>query len=494
MGVVPIQFLRGTLTTLLAQSASVAYGLVLPRMLIVGYGSEVNGVVASALQMVGFLAILEAGLSTASIRQLFAPIASSDASTVTNIMSSTRRYFYQVAVMAGLFGVFAGAVYAHNLDSSLSLGMMLALIWAVVLGPTLDFALTSKYLVFYTATEQISKYQTGQIIATVAKICIASLSSHFDGDVRIMLLLIGLMPVLKAGVLRILMRRGSPVFMRPYEKVAIEGRWAVLAHQSLGLVTANTPTLIIGVVLNAVAVSMFSVYYMIFGVFTVFSWVVIAQVVLPRLGALLVSDEPSTAVRLHERVIRFSALGGLIAIASSWSLIAPFLQLYLDGADQDYYQKDVAVAFGWWTLLLLLKAPFQLLVTAAGKFRETVWISTLEALVYIVVLAASWDTLSIVTVVISLSLGAGAKALLLTWYCNRRLLRISSETWIVMLLVVASMVVLSTLGAPVVSVDSVFSWLILALLAVSGASALAGILLLLVTGLGRVLDALLRAR
>lgn len=51
-----------------------AVAIIIPRLFIVNYGSEINGLLASIRQVYVYLALLEVGIGDASVVALYAPI------------------------------------------------------------------------------------------------------------------------------------------------------------------------------------------------------------------------------------------------------------------------------------------------------------------------------------------------------------------------------------------------------------------------------------
>ena len=55
----------------LGQVITIVIGIVLPRMFIISYGSEVNGMLSSVNNIFTYIALLEAGIGTATVQALY---------------------------------------------------------------------------------------------------------------------------------------------------------------------------------------------------------------------------------------------------------------------------------------------------------------------------------------------------------------------------------------------------------------------------------------
>ena len=63
------------ITGLISQVVILLLGIVIPKLLIVSYGSEVNGLLSSIKQIFVYVALLEAGIGTAALQAMYEPIA-----------------------------------------------------------------------------------------------------------------------------------------------------------------------------------------------------------------------------------------------------------------------------------------------------------------------------------------------------------------------------------------------------------------------------------
>lgn len=157
-------------------------------------------------------------------------------------------------------------------------------------------------------------------------------------------------------------------------------------------------------------------------------------------------------------------------ILSTMVLLPSFLGLYLDRADQSYYSRSTALLFGLWTLINLLKALQQAIVTAAGHFEGTLWISVVEVTVFIVVLLFGLRLLSLDGVVLALFVSCGVKYVLLKIYCYFRIARRSVSSTVAEVLSIVGFVGICAFGLPVVVAASVISWVLHAVVVVLASS------------------------
>ena len=80
-------------TSLLYKIATCTIGILIPRLFILSYGSEINGLQSSVAEFFTYIALIEAGVGDASVQALFGPLARKDYKTANGILSATT-FFY----------------------------------------------------------------------------------------------------------------------------------------------------------------------------------------------------------------------------------------------------------------------------------------------------------------------------------------------------------------------------------------------------------------
>lgn len=448
----------GLLSTVIVQLGNIFYGLVLPRMLILSYGSEVNGLMAGALQIVSLVALLEAGLSVASIRQLYAPLAQRDHSMVARLLGSVRHYFLRVAGWAAVVGLGAGILYALSVNSTLEFAVVLLLSWLVIAGPIVDFALNSKYYVFFVASQRVSKFQLAQLASIAYKILVVFGCARLDTPVLIMLFFLSLGPLLKWIILFALFRFEPFRIESSRPLLLVEQRGSVFGHQLLGSVIYSGPLLYIGAFIGATSASIFYVNHLVFGISYTFLSMVMGQVVVARLGHLYAGRQLLEVASLTNKMTMIVVTGAFVVMASSVVLLPSFLGLYLEELGDNYHSEVQTSLFGLWGFFNMSKLAQQTVVNAVGRFRDTLWISWVEVLVFLGVLIVGFQHASILLLLGALLSSCLVKSVLLWIFVDRQILRQTSEVILAAGLSAIALLAVCLGVAPSVAADSVFDW------------------------------------
>lgn len=71
-------------------------GLIIPRILLTHYGSDTNGLMSTITQIFTYVALLEAGISQATLNALYKPLQEKNEQMTINVLFASRKYYRKV--------------------------------------------------------------------------------------------------------------------------------------------------------------------------------------------------------------------------------------------------------------------------------------------------------------------------------------------------------------------------------------------------------------
>ena len=77
----------------------VVFGLIIPRLYLVNFGSDVNGLDSTIKNIFAYLALLEAGVGLSAQYALYKPVANGDTDSINAILSAARRFYLRSSVV-----------------------------------------------------------------------------------------------------------------------------------------------------------------------------------------------------------------------------------------------------------------------------------------------------------------------------------------------------------------------------------------------------------
>lgn len=359
-------------TGLLKQLAAVICGFVLPRYILLYYGSDVNGLVSSITHFLGFISLLELGIGPVIQANLYKPLAEKNDEQISRIIISSERFFRRIAcifiayiaVLAVVFPVFVNTQYDALFTASLLVIIAISTLAEYFFGATYQLLLNA---------DQKSYVQTSlQIAATILNTVCCVVIMRFGAPIHLVKLVSSLIFVLRPV--------GQAIYVHKHYHLnkklvlteePIKQKWNGFAQHISAVICGNADVVILTIFSTLANVSVYSAYYNVTNGVTML--VMTATTGLEAyFGNMLAKGERKNLERAFSRaewLVHF-AVSVIFTIAAV--TVVPFISVYTRGInDADY----IAPLFG--VILMLayasrcLRVPYFIVVKAAGHFRET---------------------------------------------------------------------------------------------------------------------------
>lgn len=359
--------------------------IIIPRLFIVNYGSEVNGLLSSIRQIYVYLALLEAGVGDASVIALYGPIGRKDHKSTNEILAATHYYYRKIGLIYAACVAAMSFIYPLLLETTIPYQVCALVILLQGSGSVIGYLFQGKY-------NMLLRVDNRNYITTN----LATVTTVLTDVCRIALLMMGksivavqatylVFNLIKMFYIAWYIRKNYPwidLSVKPNFQ-AISQRSAVLVHQISSLVFSHTDVLILTFVCGLRTVSIYSMYATLYGmVSNILS--IVSNSVQSVLGQAYNNDrkkylELQDAFETYYLALVF----GLFAITSIF--ILPFIKLYTAGADINYVDWKIPVLFGAYQLLNYGRTPAHNPIGFGGKFKETQWRAWLETVINLVV-------------------------------------------------------------------------------------------------------------
>ena len=119
--------------------------IIIPRLFIVNYGSEVNGLLSSIRQIYVYLALLEAGVGDASVIALYGPIGRKDHKAANEILAATHYYYKKIGIIYAAAVVALSLIYPLLLNSEIPYSVCCLVILLQGSGSVISYLFQGKY-------------------------------------------------------------------------------------------------------------------------------------------------------------------------------------------------------------------------------------------------------------------------------------------------------------------------------------------------------------
>ncbi len=373
------RFVQNMLSTAVYQLTAMVMGFITPRLMILYYGSEVNGLIVSVTEFLTYFKMVEAGLAAAANVALYEPLARRDDEAVSGVVSAARGFYNTAGWLFALLTVVFAIAYPFFVPVSSLSGQpmshlsVMALIVAMGLSGVLEFFTMSRYRVLLTADQRTYVVSLASMSSLMISTLLIVVLPYLGQDVIVVRLAASLTILLRSVLLSRYAKKHYPgvdAHAKP-NRSALGKRWDAL-YVELTNVFQQGAGVILGTLItrDAGVLSVYGVYHMV----TVGLWGVLKMAttgIYSIFGNLLVSGRRSRFQRAYADFECLYYLGVSVLFGVAAVLIVPFVNLYTHGVKDVNYNVPV---LGMLIILEALtnhaKMPMDLMISASGKFRE----------------------------------------------------------------------------------------------------------------------------
>ena len=159
--------IKNLFSGIFSQFITICLGIIIPRLFIVNLGSETNGLMSSINQFLVYLSLLEAGVGTATVQALYAPISNNDRQTINGIMSATNMYYRKTGIIYLMFVVIFSFIYPLMMKSSIDYFTILLVIFLSGFSQVITYLFHGKYKLLLNADGKTYIVNNLAIIITI---------------------------------------------------------------------------------------------------------------------------------------------------------------------------------------------------------------------------------------------------------------------------------------------------------------------------------------
>ncbi|MCR5485644.1 MAG: hypothetical protein K6F09_08615 [Clostridiales bacterium] len=373
---------KNIVSSLLYEFTILAFGLVVPKLYLSSFGSEVNGLVNTVKQLYAYMIILEAGVGMASQQALYKPVALDDRDRINSIVSATHHYYRRVVIAYSLISVVFGVLYSIVVYKDYPHPVIVFIIVILYSIPgVLRFLIQGKYRIFLEVEGKsyvIKRLSTTMLfVSNVLRL----LALIFTNNLILIQVTYCLPAVLQFPIVLLYIKKVYPwldIHAKP-DLEALKKKNSVLVHQIANLMFTNTDMLIISTMCGLKEASIYTIYSLFFSNIEklVRSF---TEGISFRLGQMFHTDRDKF-LKLYEvyEAVFFTLI--FIGYTLITAFLLPVINIYTSGVDYsaEYINAVLLVLFSVSYILIHVKVPMTQALNYDGSFDKTRHQAIIEA-------------------------------------------------------------------------------------------------------------------
>ena len=363
---------KNTVASLIAQITTLICGFILPRLFLQHFGSEVNGLVNSIVQFLSVISFLELGVGAVVESSLYKPLAEKDNQQISKVMVSANKFFQRLAQILFIYVLILMLVYPLIANQNLGFLYTATLIAAISISSFAQYYFGIANALLLNADQRGYIQYNAQTVTVVLNTAVCAVMISMNGTIQMVKLATSLIYLARPLALHFYVKRHYQIDWKiKYTEEPIKQKWNGVAQHIAAVVLDGTDTIVLTVFSTLSNVSIYSVYFLVIkGVKTLF--LSMTNGVQALIGELWAKQELEKLKGFFAWVEWVIHTGTTYVFSCTAALIVPFVQVYTFGInDANYIQPAFAVLLTLANAMHCLRLPYNIMVLAAGHYRQT---------------------------------------------------------------------------------------------------------------------------
>lgn len=363
---------KNTAASLIAQITTLICGFILPRLFLQHYGSEVNGLVNSISQFLSVIAFLELGVGAVVQSSLYKPLAEKDNQQISKVMVSANKFFQRLACILLVYVISLMIIYPYIANQNFGFIYTATLIAAISISSFAQYYFGIVNSLLLNADQRGYIQYNAQTVTIILNTIVCAIMISMNGTIQVVKLVTSLIYLARPVILQIYVNNHYAINWKiKYTQEPIKQKWNGVAQHVASVVLDGTDTIVLTVFSTLSNVSIYSVYFLVVkGVKTLFLSVTNGiQALIGELWAKQELDQLKSFFGWIEWLIH---TGTTYVFSCTAALIVPFIQVYTLGIrDANYIQPTFAILLTLANAMHCLRLPYNIMVLAAGHYKQT---------------------------------------------------------------------------------------------------------------------------
>ena len=373
---------KNLFSALVLQILTMISGLILPRIIIGTFGSEINGMVSSITQFLSFISLLEGGLGAVILAELYKPIEVNDHETINSILNSCQEFFKKLSFVFIIYTIIVGVVYSIAEKGKYSFAYVCSLVFILSFTTLAQylFSITNKLLL--QAQQKIYIVNIVMSITVVAYLLISVVLIYTYPEIHLIKLGSAIAYLLQPIAFNYYIDNRYKGKRRRvcHTRYDLKSRWDGFAQNLAHFINLNTDVALITIFSSLVDVSIYSVYML--SITALRSIIAsLTNSYQSTLGKYFAQEDFAQLKRKFEKFDNMNTVVSMSLFCTCVLLINPFVSIYTSGIkDANYYQPLFALIITLANLVYCIREPYRFIILAAGRFKETNFGAMMEAI------------------------------------------------------------------------------------------------------------------
>lgn len=460
------RFVLNTFFSLFYQLITIIGGFILPRNMLIFFGSSTNGMVSSITQFLGFISFMQLGIGTVVQASWYKPLSEQNRDEISKIYVSAERFFRRIALIFLFYTIAIAIAYPFFAEVNENHIFVMALVFAI------SFSLFAQYFWGITNSLLLQSDQRAYItqilasIVTILNVTIGVLLIHKGKNILIVKLVSAVVMLIGPVGLNIYVKRRYKINKKiQFYEEPIKQKWNGFAQHISAVVVDNTDIIVLTLFSSLNNVSIYYVYYIVVNAIKTLL-ISLTSGIQSLFGDMIAKGEKILLNRAFNNFEMIFSFSTTLLYSTTMCLIVPFVSVYTKGINDTQYSAPlfsflITAAYA----MYCYRTTYYVLIKSAGHFKETQVSAVIEAVLNIVISVVSVIKWGLVGVALGTFVAVCYRTFYCVWYLSRNIIQREVLQFLINFALNICIFVISFLVTRRLSLTSLtfYSWVIMAI-------------------------------
>ena len=409
--------------SILYQLTAAVCSLILPRYILMTFGSDVNGVLQSIGQLLNYTVLMECGVGGLITASFYKPLADGDREYVSDIFNNARTFFNRISYVYIALTVILAFTVKLYIHTEFDFGYVCTLVIILGTGYYFSYYFAMAQRLLMKADQKLRIVQATQSITLICNTVVCIMAIKLGAGIHVVKILSALVLLANPIVFRIYVKRHYDIRKTLYEKNRSFPRKSDgMVHHIAFFIHMNTDIVLISAVCGTKEVSVYSVYNSVICAIENF-FTAVSESVSAALGSLIAKEQQDGLKASFEFYQIVNTAAATFVCAEEAIMILPFVKMYTSGVTDAHYIRPLfaylMIAAQWF---FCIRLPYNNIINSAGHYRQTKLGAYLEVIFNIGISVPAVFRFGIVGAAFGTLVAMAIRAAYMAWYLSQNLL------------------------------------------------------------------------
>lgn len=411
--------LKNISSNLILQLVIIISGFIMPKLLIGSFGSDTYGLVASITQFLSLIMLLEAGIGPVIKAKIYKHIANNDKNKILLVLKDADKFFKRIGFIFIVYVIILCFLYPV-MNDEFETGFTIVMIAIMAISTLFEYFFGIVYNLYLQADKRYYVTSYIQIFCYIFNIILVVVLIYMGASIIVVKIANTLAFIIKPLFQSYYVRKKLNVrFEEAKGEYKIDNKYDGLSQHIAYVVYSNTAVTVLTILSNLATVAVYSVYNLVSSaiknVVSAFS-----NGMDSIFGDMFARNEKDVLRRSFSIYEFLYYTVVLIFFLTAIVLIIPFIKIYTLGiTDANYIHPLFAILLMIGGIIGCVRVIYTSLVYSIGHFKQTNFVSWIEAIVNLVISIIGVIKFGLVGIAIGPIISTLIRLIYFMWYASK---------------------------------------------------------------------------